>query len=474
MSKRLQERVVSRVLCSSIVVSVLVAASLASALPIELKDQNGTRYNVNTDVDPLLNNSNASGALTNATYVEPVTVTAYYIGFTPFGFFLTTYTTQSKINVPLTPAFAGFNGLLITGLGGVALPQPLVFNPGEGLASEDCLQNNTSQQLNFQTQPFPNADLEVTRKVFVAKNSDFVRWLNIVTNTGESAREVGITLQGLLGSESETKVGTTSSGDSSITAGDLWFTSGQATTQGVPSTQPTIGFVVQGEGATAPAVSEGVNSLGQAIVTYRPTIPAGGSAIVLTLTTVQGNFKQAKKQAENLVDLPTPTLNCMTELELSQVVNFAPITPPRTKNATITLKFDKTGADTIQWKGKVTIAAGISLQGIPVTVDVGGATQSFLLNKKGQANDGGGNKFALNAKLKNGVTKQGTYKFSFNLQGDFQALLAPYGLTDSSVKNVPVTVPLSFTVGTASHFYGTEEPFTYKATAGKSGTASSS
>jgi hypothetical protein len=164
----------------------------------------------------------------------------------------------------------------------------------------------------------------------------------------------------------------------------------------------------------------------------------------------------------------------MTELELSQVVNFAPITPPRTKNATITLKFDKTGADTIQWKGKVTVAAGILLQGIPVTVDVGGATQIFLLNKKGQANDGGGNKFALNAKLKNGVTEEGTYKFSFNLQGDFQALLAPYGLTDASVKNVAVTVPLSFTVGAANHFYGTEEPFTYKATEGKSGTASSS
>jgi len=456
---------------SGIVVSVLAAASVASALPIELKDQNGTRYNINTDVDPLLNNSNASGAVTNATYIEPVTVTNYYIGLTDFGFFFTTYTTQHQVNVPLTPAFAGFNGLLITGLNGVALPQPLVFNPGEGLASEDCPQNNTNQQLNFQTQTFANANLQVTRKVFVAKNSDFVRWLNIVTNTASTAREVGITLQGLLASQSQTKVGTTSSGDSTITAGDLWFTSGQSTTQGVPSTQPTVGFVVQGDGATAPAVSEGINSLGQAIVTYRPTIPAGGSAIILTLTTVQGNFKQAKKQAENLVGLPTPTLSCMSQQELAQVVNFAPITQPKTKNATITLKFNKTGADTIQWKGKVTIAAGIPLQGIPVTVDVGGAVQSFVLNKKGQANDGGGNKFSLNAKLNKGVTKEGTFKYSFNLKGDFQSLLAPYGLTDASVKNVPVTVPLSFTVGNANNYYGTEQSLTYKATAGKSGTA---
>ncbi len=457
-----------------IAISVLVTASLASALPIELRDENGTRYNVNTAVDPLLVNSDASGAVTNATYNEPVTVTNYYIGFTPFGFFLTTYTTQRQVNVPLTPAFAGFNGLLITGVNGAALPQPLVYNPGAALASEDCPQNDTNQQLNFETQTFASVDLQVARKVFVAKNSDFVRWINVVTNTAATAREVGITLQGLLGSESQTKVGTTSNGDSSITAGDLWFTTGQSTTEGVPSTQPTVGFIVQGDGATAPSVSEGVNSVGQAIVTYTPTIPAGGSVIIMTFATVQGNFKQAKKAVENLVDLPTPTLNCMTEQELAQVVNFAPITPPTTKNATITLKFNKTGADTIEWKGKVTIAAGISLQNLPVTVDVGGAAQSFVLNKSGQANDGGGNKFSLNADLKNGVTKQGTYKFTFNLKGDFQALLAPYGLTDATVSNVPVTVPLSYTVGVGNNLFATEQPFTYKAKVGKSGTASSS
>ena len=110
----------------------------------------------------------------------------------------------------------------------------------------------------------------------------------------------------------------------------------------------------------------------------------------------------------------------MSEEELAQVVNFAPITPPKTKNATITLKFNKTGQDTIQWKGKITVAAGISLAGLPVTVDVGGATPSFLLNKSGQANDGGGNKFNLNANLKNGMTKQGTFTFTLNLKGAFQ------------------------------------------------------
>jgi hypothetical protein len=462
-------RTVTRILAA---VAVLGLGARARAQPIELKDQNGTSYFINTAVVPLQRNSEASGAIANATYDKSVTVTSYFVGLTPFGFFLTTYSVQRTVDVPLRNAFAGFNGLVISGQDGVALPMPLVFNPGEALAGEDCPQNDKNRDLIFQTQTFGSQNLMVTRKVFVPSNSDFVRWLNIVTNTATVPRQVGITLQGLLGSGSQTKVGTTSSGDNIVTTGDLWFTSGQEVPQGQQSTEPTVGFIVQGNSAPAPAIGAGVNSSGQAIVTYNPTIPAGGSAIIMTFTSVQGNFKQAKSTMENLIDLPSPTLHCMSEEELAQVVNWAPIAQPTTKNATITLKFNKTGQDTIQWKGKITVAQGISLAGLPVTVDVGGAVESFLLNKKGQANDGSGNKFNLQASLKNGVTKQGTYKVSFNLKGSFQALLAPYGLTNATVKNVPVTVPLSITAGPGS--YSTDLGQSYTATAGKKGTAKTS
>ena len=38
-------------------------------------------------------------------------------------------------------------------------------------------------------------------------------------------------------------------------------------------------------------------------------------------------------------------------------------------------------------------------------------------------------------------------KFSFQLKGDFKAIFAEYGLSNATVKNVPVTVPVSFTAG---------------------------
>jgi len=455
-----------------VAVAALGLGARAHAQPIELKDQNGTSYFINTAVDPLVRNSEASGAIANATYDKSVTVTSYFVGLTPFGFFLTTYSVQRQVDVPLRNAFAGFNGLVISGLDGVALPTPLVYNPGEGLASEDCSQNNKNRQLNFQTQSFASANLLVTRQVFVPNNSDFVRWLNIVTNTGTTPRQVGITLQGLLGAGTQTKIGTTSTGDSTVTTGDLWFTSGQSVPQGEQSTEPTVGFIVQGSGAPAPAVGEGVNSSGQAIVTYNPTIPPGGTVIIMTFTSVQGNFKQAKSTMENLISLPSPTLNCMSEEQLTQVVNFAPISQPKIKNSTITLKFNKTGQDTVVVKGKIELASGISLAGLPLTVDVGGATASFLLNKSGDANDGGGNKFQLNVNLKNGVTKQGTYQFTANLKGSFQETMASYSLVNATVKKVPVTVPLSITAGSGS--YATGLGLSYTATEGKKGTAQTS
>ena len=456
---------------------LLGLGSAAHALPIELKDENGTTYRINTEVDPLITNSLASGAVTNATYQKPVTVTSYYLGFTPFGFFYSTYTVQRQVNVPLRNAFAGFNGLLITGSSGVALPSPRVYNPGEALAGQDCPQNNKNRELIFPTQTFANLNLQVTRKVFINVNSDVVRWLNIVTNTapaGSPPNQIGITLQGLLGSLDQTKVTATSNGDTYVTAGDLWFTTAQFVPQGQTSLQPRIGFAVQGPGATVPARSIGISSVGQAIATYTPTLQPGQSVVIMTFVTVQGNNKQAKKAMENVVTLPSSAINCIPQQDLRAIVNFAPITPPVLKNATITLNFKKTAADTVAWKGKLTIGAGISLKGLPVTVDVGGATASFVLNKSGKANNGGGNKFSLNATLKNGVTKADTVNFSFNLKGAFQAPLAAYGLSDTTTSSggVPVTVPVAFTAGPGE--FATDQPLTYKAKQGKSGTAKAS
>jgi hypothetical protein len=107
-----------------------------------------------------------------------------------------------------------------------------------------------------------------------------------------------------------------------------------------------------------------------------------------------------------------------------------------------------------------------------VTVNLGGVIQTFFLSKGGSANNGGGNKFNLDASLKNGVTKAGTYNFSFNLKGDLQTSFAQYGLTNADASNVGVSIPLTMTAGPGE--YAVDQPFTYNATGGKSGTAKAS
>ena len=82
-----------------------------------------------------------------------------------------------------------------------------------------------------------------------------------------------------------------------------------------------------------------------------------------------------------------------------------------------------------------------------MTIDVGGAAQTFILNKKGKANNGGGNKFSLQPKLKNGVTKAGRREVLVPAEGRLQGDIADYGLVDAIGENVPVTVPRDFTAG---------------------------
>jgi len=70
---------------------------------------------------------------------------------------------------------------------------------------------------------------------------------------------------------------------------------------------------------------------------------------------------------------------------------------------------------------------------------------------------------------KNGFTKAARVKFSFHLKGEFKVPLAEYGLLNETVNDVPVTLPVSVTVG--GEHYATDRSFTYTAKQDKSGKA---
>src|ERR1700682_2972769 len=93
--------------------------------------------------------------------------------------------------------------------------------------------------------------LTVRRKVFVPTNDRFARWLNIFTNTSGSPVTFNMITANNLGSDSNTRIVSSSSGDNVATTADLWVTTFQ-NFSGTTSSDPRIGHVMQGQGAPTP------------------------------------------------------------------------------------------------------------------------------------------------------------------------------------------------------------------------------
>jgi hypothetical protein len=151
------------------------------------------------------------------------------------------------------------------------------------LSAEDA-----NRQLTFQTQTFDALGLAVTRKVFVPTNAEFVRWLNIVTNTGtEPTRWDHVAGPARLRREHEDHRDLDRRLHHHVGRPVVDDRRGRRAGRTIVPASAS-GFAVQGPGATAPPRSVGIDATGRAFATYTPTIAPGASAIVMTFTTVQG------------------------------------------------------------------------------------------------------------------------------------------------------------------------------------------
>lgn len=92
-------------------------------------------------------------------------------------------------------------------------------NPDEN----DCTLRAGGQELVYPTDK-SNGSLKINRRLFVSPKHPFVRFFDSITNTGAGTVQVDVEWTGNLGSDSSTEVGTTSSGDASVDAGDTWAT----------------------------------------------------------------------------------------------------------------------------------------------------------------------------------------------------------------------------------------------------------
>ena len=169
------------------------------------------------------------------------------------------------------------------------------------------------------------------------------------------------------------------------------------------------------------------------------------------------------------VDLATGRATLVGPVGAGLTLRAMAIVPSRTLDVDHSiLHFDyrKPGKDKFTVRGTVPALEG-ETTGVVVTADIGGATQSFTLDRKGRSREGS-DTFALVGKPRNG-------RIAFELQlkkGDFAGALADEGLDGTAdAKKEPRSVIMRVRVGADLH--QTVVVLSYTAKTGKTGIAKS-
>lgn len=161
--------------------------------------------------------------------------------------------------------------------------------------------------------------VKVTRKIYVPSDRAYCRYLEIVTNLGDSPINHTVRIDTNLGSDNLTVIAGTSSGDSIFDVSDRWIVTDDA--DGV--NDPSVTHVIAGPGA---AVSPNVVSYTMGFVGYGYELPlAPYQTRIIMHFGAQGHSRSASLARAEQLSLLNAAQNClagMTLGERSQVANF--------------------------------------------------------------------------------------------------------------------------------------------------------
>lgn len=320
---------------------------------VALIDAGGLEWLVNTNIT-FTTSSSASGAASEASFTQAVVATTSAGG-----------TTVSALN----DAFDGYNALCVNGSGLLgpcvtSSPDYIMYNQNLTATLEclDPISGTIRQQVSLNPQTV-YTDVVASRKVFVPVNDEFGRWMNIFTNTGTIPRTITMVASNNLGSDADTVLDATSSGEITPTATitDTWVTSFQAYSAGT-SSDPRLGHVLQGPNAPVPLSGISfVDGEDNPYWAYTFELAPGETKIILNFATGQPSRADAQAKAAELIGLPANALQCMTSQELSQVANF--LLP-----ADLSASIDAPA--TVEFGNPITYAATITNNGPAIAQDL--------------------------------------------------------------------------------------------------------
>ncbi|HEX7139511.1 MAG TPA: DUF11 domain-containing protein [Vicinamibacterales bacterium] len=279
---------------------------------IQLVDAGGLKYFINSNIT-FSTSSSASAGASEASYTHAVAASTLNGG-----------TVASTLN----DMFDGYNtlctsltnttGTCQTGNANFTIYQKL------GPASVDSTvsgANCTNRQYVFPVQTV--GGLHVQRKIYVPPNDKFARWENIFTNTTGAPITFSISIANNLGSDSNTVITGSSSGDLAAQTNDTWVTTFQ-NYSGTTTSDPRIGHILQGTGAATPVSAIFfANGNDNPWWSYSITLAPGQTKIILNYVTGAPSKALAASQAAAIASYGATEQQCLSATELSEVANFS-------------------------------------------------------------------------------------------------------------------------------------------------------
>jgi hypothetical protein len=289
-----------------------------------LIDASGVKYFINTNITNSSSNSatsNASGAMSEASYTHSVAATTLNGG-----------TTSSLLD----DAYDGYNSLCIslnnTVVNCATGDKNIVLYDVLGPATTECLgaTSRVNRQVVFPVQTTGN--LQIHRKVFVPDNDAFARFLNYFTNTGGTPQTVTAVIANNLGSDNNTRIVNSSNGNNTAEVTDTWITSFQnyGNPTATTSSDPRLGHVLQ---SAAPAVPLAgihfVDGNDTPYWGYTFTLAPGETKIIANFAVVQPSKAAANAKSAQLAASPLPAnaVQCTTLAEQAEIANFQASVP---------------------------------------------------------------------------------------------------------------------------------------------------
>lgn len=174
------------------------------------------------------------------------------------------------------------------------------------------------REIDFGSQTMSGID--VSRRAFVPSTDEFARVVTVFTNNGDATVSFTAVFDSDMGSDSDTMVHSSSSGDTLVGTDDTWFV-----TYGDFS-DPRAGHVVQGEEASVVPTVVAINydnDEDEIRYSYDLELKSGETLVLLHFVTGQPNVADAQAMATALAALtPASALECLSQDEIDAAANF--------------------------------------------------------------------------------------------------------------------------------------------------------